>query len=145
MMRLLLAGIGLIVLSGLGVGDDVKEKAKPVEYLGTWKQVAVVIDGKDTPVGKATLMVVTKDAYAVTVDGQPYQKGTSKVVGDHSPRRSDVIIEVGTGAGTTVPQITKVEGDVLIGCQTKADGERPTEFTSKPGSGRILSVWIRVK
>ena len=145
MCRCLVAILGLLALVGPVFADDTKEGSRSEEYLGTWRQVAVVIDGKDTPVGRATLMVVTKEGYAVTIDGQPYQKGKAKVVGGDSPRRSDVVIKEGVGAGATVPQITKVDGDVLIGCQARVGGERPTEFTSRPGSGRILSVWVRVK
>ena len=40
------------------------------EARSVWRQVAVVIDGKDIPVGRATLLTVTPDGYEVTVNGR---------------------------------------------------------------------------
>ncbi len=143
MSRVLGVVLALLGSVGSGVADE-KEGGDNTEYLGNWRQVAVVIDGKDTPVSRAVLMTVTREGYAVMIDGQPYQKGKARSAGDESLRRTDLVIVEGTRAGETVPQITKVEGDVMIGCQAKLGGDRPTEFTSKVGSGRILSMWLRV-
>jgi len=38
-----------------------------------------------------------------------------------------------------------VDGDTFKSCFGKPDAERPTDFTSKPGDGRTLSVWKREK
>jgi len=100
------------------------------------------VDGKEIPVGPATLLVATQDGYTVTVDGKPYQKGTTKADRTKSPVQSDVTVTEGELAGKTLRQISKIDGDVLIAC---IGAERPTEFKSKPGSGHTLSVWIRVK
>jgi uncharacterized protein (TIGR03067 family) len=115
------------------------------ETQGTWRQVAVVMDGKDIPVGRATLLIVADGNFTVTVNGKVYQKGTTKVDLSTSPRQSEAIIAQGPGAGKTLRQIGKVEGDVLIACAGPPDGERPTSFASPPGSGQTLSVWLRVK
>src|SRR5579871_5818934 len=112
---------------------------------GTWRQVAVVMDGKDIPVGRATLLTVANGSYTVTVNGKVYQKGTTKVDYNTSPRQSDATVEQGPGAGTTLRQIARIEGDVLIACAGRPDGDRPTSFASPPGSGHTLSVWLRVK
>ncbi|MBW3543472.1 MAG: hypothetical protein KY476_24740, partial [Planctomycetes bacterium] len=112
---------------------------------GTWRQLAVVVDGKEVPVGPQTLLIVTDDGYTVTVRGKPYQKGTARLIGDEIPRKSVVVVTEGANAGANIPQISTVQGDVLIACQAAPGEERPTSFTSKPGSGHTLSVWLRVK
>ena len=132
-------------LASLSSRDSAADNSEAGKYLGTWKQVAVIVDGQEIQVGKSTLMEVAKDGYKVTAEGRLFQRGTSKIVGEGDPRRSDIIVSEGAGAGSTIPQITKVTGDVLIGCQSKSGAARPTEFTSERGSGHTLSVWIRVK
>jgi hypothetical protein len=40
---------------------------------------------------------------------------------------------------------TKSRGDTFRSCFGKPGAERPTDFTSKAGDGRTLSVWKRAK
>lgn len=134
-----------VVMLGAGwaLGEEKKEENMNSPW-GTWRQVAVVADGKEFAVGPSTRLTVTKEGYMVTVQGQIYQEGTTKVVGrgvDKSLVESDVQIAEGVFAGKTLKQISKIEGDVLIAC---IGVERPKEFKSKKGSGHTLSVWIRV-
>jgi len=131
--------IGILALNQLAWADDPKPGANP--YLGTWRMVAVIVDGKDLPPGSSTQNIVTEDGWTVTMNGDFYSKGTSK----HDPQfpnHSDVKYVEGALAGTTLKQISKIEGDVMIAC---AGEKRPTEFTSKAGTAHTLSVWIRVK
>jgi uncharacterized protein (TIGR03067 family) len=123
---------------------DALVAAGPAEI---WRQVAIVLDGTDIQVGQATYLIRTDESFTIMLDGKDFMKGTTKIVADGDPRQSDVTITegIGPGGGTTIPQISKVEGDVLVACQARAGEARPTEFTSKPGTGRTLSVWLRVK
>lgn len=41
--------------------------------------------------------------------------------------------------------IYEVNGDRFRSCFAQPDAERPTDFVSKPGEGRTLSVWKREK
>lgn len=110
-----------------------------------WRQVAVVVDGVDIQAGRATFLFVNEEAYTVTVNGKTYQTGTSTLVDDSGPCQSDVTVTEGPDAGSTILQIFQVDGDVLYACAARAGEARPTEFTSEPGRGHTLSVWIRVK
>ena len=116
-----------------------------VEYesRGVWRQVAVVANGKNLPVGRATFLTVTPEGYTVTVHGKVYQKGTAKTNNEQTPRQSDVMVSEGPHAGETLRQIFKVDGDVLIACISEPGMARPTGFTSQPGSGQTLSIWLR--
>mgnify|MGYP000875032071 CR=1 FL=1 len=139
MMRTALVAFGLLALNAsILLGDD---RASEDAHLGTWRQVAVVVDGKEVAVGPSTLLTVTREGYAVTVDGEPYQKGATKAHRTKSPVQSEVTVTEGARAGKSFGQISMIQGDVLIAC---LGVERPTEFKSKPGSGHTLSVWIRV-
>ncbi len=122
------------------------QAAEPKTGLGTWKLLGVVADGQEVPIAPATVMEVTAEGWTVTVGGQFYEKGTSKATGgDKSLAESEYTPSEGPRAGKKYLQITKVEGDILISCAADSDKPRPTEFTSKPGSGHILSVWRRIK
>ena len=119
-------------------------RIEPIEE-ETWRQVAAVMNGKDIAVGRAILLTAAGDAFTLTVSGRAYMRGSTRVVSAGTPRQSDVFVERGPNAGKTLRQISTVEGDVLVACTGPPDGERPTEFTSEPGSGRTLSVWLRVR
>ncbi len=114
---------------------------------GTWRQVAVIIDGKNVSVGSGAILTADEGGYTVTINGifgpRVYQRGTVKSDYDKMPPQSDVTVTEGPQAGQTIPQIFKYEGDLLIACQAPPGAARPTEFTSRPGSGHTLSVWIR--
>lgn len=131
--------VTMIMVGSLGWADEPKLSVNP--YVGSWRMVAVIVDGKDLPTGSSTINAVSEGGWTVTVDGKLYSKGTSKR-DPQFPDHSDVIHAEGALAGTTLKQITKIEGDVMIACVGE---KRPTEFKSKPGSGHTLSVWIRVK
>lgn len=138
--------IALAIVLGL-VGNGFAQEAKDSDSqvpLGKWRQVAVVADGNHIEVGRSTILTVTPKGYHVTVDGNLYQKGTGKV-DDDNPRQSEVTITEGANAGETRSQIAQVVGDVLVSCLAAPGAPRPTTFTSKPGSGHILSVWVRVE
>jgi uncharacterized protein (TIGR03067 family) len=109
----------------------------------TWRQVAAVVDGKNVPVGPGALLTVGADGYTVTVNGKVYQRGTTTTDYQQVPHASDVAVTEGPHAGQTLPQIFTVEGDVLIACNAPPGAARPTAFTSPPGSGHTLSVWLR--
>lgn len=128
--------LSTIFLSVLAADDS---KVNP--YVGQWRLLAVVVDGKEVPISQSTINTVAEDGWSVSVDGKQYSKGTSKRYPEF-PDQSDVIYKEGALAGTTTKQITKIEGDVMIAC---AGEKRPTEFKSRPGSGQSLSVWIRIK
>ncbi len=114
-----------------------------VKGTGTWRQVAAVIDGKRIPVGPGALLEVRDDGYTVTVNGRVYQRGTTKNDYQRMPHESEVTVTQGPQAGEVFSQIFLIEGDVLIACAAAPGAARPTSFTSPPGSGHVLSVWLR--
>jgi uncharacterized protein (TIGR03067 family) len=138
MFRTKLVFLALLSLVTCVHGDEAQKNPG----IGTWRQVAVVIDGKDIPVVTTNLAIITDEGYSITLNGQPYRKGTSKADRTKNPVESDVTITEGDSVGVTLRQISKIEGNVMLQC---IGAERPKEFKSVPGSGHTLIVWIRVK
>lgn len=111
-----------------------------------WQLLAVVADGRVLPTQQATTyMVVTGDEYEVLVNGRQFETGTGRVLADGEVRQMEVRPDGGRRAGQTLAQISRTDGDVLIACAAGPDQPRPTAFTSEPGSGHTLSVWLRVR
>ena len=111
--------------------------------IGHWRQVAAVIDGKRVPVGPGAVLTVDSNGYTVTANGKVIQRGKSKNDYEKNPHQSDVMVAEGPEAGKTLPQIFRIEGDVLVACIAPAGATRPTEFKCDAGSGHSLSVWLR--
>lgn len=139
MLRALIAHLTLALVAFGVIADE--PKPSETAHLGTWKQVALVVDGNEQPVGASTLIRVEKDEWIISVAGKDVQKGTTKADRTKTVTESEVKVREGYLAGKTLQQISKIEGDVMIAC---IGAERPKTFTSKPGSGNTLSVWIRV-
>jgi uncharacterized protein (TIGR03067 family) len=111
-----------------------------------WKPLSVVVDGRVLPVGySAMYMLVTGDRYEVLVNGRRYETGTSQVVADGEVRQTEVLPDTGRRSGQSLAQISRVDGDVLTACAAGPDAPRPTAFSSTPGSGHTLSVWLRMR
>lgn len=126
----------------LALADD----KKPNEVEGTWTITALTIDGNQlgtNDVQQVPNVVITSDkfevggktaaSYTISPDGTP--KFVDLRLGE-TPEKADVS-----------EGIYRLEDDTLTICLRPAGGvkERPTEFESKTGSGRILVVLKRVK
>ena len=117
----------------------------PSPAAGTWRQLAVIVDGERIPIGTGATLTVDEVGYTVKLGSKLIQRGTSTSNFDELPHQADATVTEGKEAGKTLRQIFKVEGDVLISCVALPGAERPKEFTSLKGSGHSLSVWLRIE
>jgi uncharacterized protein (TIGR03067 family) len=108
-----------------------------------WRQIAAVVDGKPIFVGRGAVLTADDAGYTITVNGQLYQRGSSKTDYQQTPHHSEVLVAEGPHAGETFQQIFTIEGDVLLSCIAGPGLPQPTTFSSTPGSGHTLSVWLR--
>jgi uncharacterized protein (TIGR03067 family) len=146
---LLVAGAicsGLVLAEEKSVLDDIDKLS------GTWVTVSLVSDGKTlvdekTPPkeGPATKLVYEGNRWMVKVGAKPVARGMIKIDATKSPKEIDILDESGMQNDKTRLAIYELDGDTYKYCIGQPGKPRPTEFTSKPGSGHSLTVSKREK
>jgi hypothetical protein len=66
-MLIFFLALNIFTLHKPAWADDAKPGANP--YIGTWRMVAVIVDGKDIAPGPSTLNTVTEEGWTVTTNG----------------------------------------------------------------------------
>jgi uncharacterized protein (TIGR03067 family) len=138
-------------LLAAGAADDKATQNELAKLRGTWLTVSLVNDGqtvvddKTKPTGPATTLVYDGDKWMVQVGDKTVAKGTFKVDVAKTPKEIDVFDESGLPNDRTKRGIYEISGDTYRFCLAPAGKPRPTEFSSKPGSGHSLGVSRRAK
>jgi len=111
---------------------------------GNWTMIEGEADGQDLAedVLNNSKLAIANDRHTVTL-GDELLKGTHALDTTASPLQIDATDEVGPFAGQTLAGIFKVEGDLFSVCFAGPGEERPTEFTTKSGTGKLCHVWKR--
>ena len=78
-------------------------------------------------------------------EGKVFIAGTTKIGPAESPMTIDMSYTEGYIKGQTALGIYKIEDDLLTICRAAPDKPRPTEFSSRPGSGHTLMTYKREK
>ena len=130
------ATIGLIQAAD----DEAKEK-------GNWSMVACIKDGQELPADqvKSVVITLTGTNYTVKVGDQVMEEGTYKVDRTKTPHWVDRTATTGEAKGKTFLGICEEKGDTMQICWGAPGGDRPTEFSSKSGSGHVLETIRRAK
>ena len=115
---------------------------------GTWVLVSAVVDGN-----KATEMLIKKENHRRTFarnkltikrdDLSTPIRATFEVNTTKKPKTIDIVPNEGPDRGKTVLGIYEVKGGILRICVVDPGNERPNGFSSKAGSGQILTVFKR--
>ena len=146
-----LALLGIAALLAAAPAD--KNDAKDREALqGTWRAVTSQMDGEkqaEDEVKEHTL-VFSAEHFTVYRNSELVMKGTATLDPGQNPRHIDMKLEENPAnpddVGKTLPGIYELKGDELKWCFTLPDrSERPKDFTSESGSGRIYATLKREK
>jgi uncharacterized protein (TIGR03067 family) len=132
----------VLVSGGAGAsGDDVKKEMTQLE--GEWSMVSGVASGQAMPktMVETGKRVARDGETTITFGGQLYFKAKIKIDPSKSPKAIDYEMTEGPTRGKTHLGIYERDGDTVKFCFAAPGQERPTEFTSKEGSQRTLSVW----
>lgn len=144
-MRTIGIGVVLLALTGTGIAQDAKkEMARPE---GEWTMESGEIDGQAMPedMRKTAKRVVKYGETTVTVGGQMFMKAKFVVDPSKKPKTIDYTMTGGPTEGKTQLGIYELDGETVKFCFSAPGKDRPTDFTTKAGSGRTLSVWKRAK
>jgi uncharacterized protein (TIGR03067 family) len=144
-MRALATGLVVLALVGAGTAQDAKKEMAQLD--GEWAMVSGEIDGQAMPeeMRKTATRVVKDGETTVTVGGQLFMKAKFAIDPAKKPKTIDYTMTGGPTQGKTQLGIYELDGDTVKFCFSGPGKDRPTDFTTKEGSGRTLSVWKRVK
>jgi uncharacterized protein (TIGR03067 family) len=142
-----LLGITIASLTPVLADDKDAVKKDLAAMQGEWSMVSGSADGQPMPDDQRKRMkrVCKGDETTTTMSGQVYIKAKITLDPLKKPKTIDYDMTDGFTKGKKQLGIYEVEGDTFKACFGKPGAERPTDFTSKPGDGRTLSVWKRDK
>ena len=147
---LILTTGSLMAAAGAGKGET--GKADLDKLRGTWLTVSLVNDGKTLvddkappKNGPATKLIYDWETWMIQVGDKTVASGAFKVDATQIPREIDIMDESGVKNDKTKLGIYELDGDTYKYCLAPAGKPRPTEFTSKSGSGNSLGVSKREK
>jgi len=143
-MRVIVAGIAVLVLIGVGGAQDTAKK-EMARLEGEWSMVSGEANGNLLPaeVVKSGKRVAKEGATTITIGGTVFFKAKFTIDPTKSPKAIDYAMTEGPTKGKTHLGIYKLDGETVKFCFAAPGKARPTEFTAKDGSQRTLSVWKR--
>ncbi len=143
---------GVLLAGGLlGAGGDAKEKAIAKDrelYEGTWRATELVIDGSkwaEEDARKVSVINKKDGTWVILMDGSEVAKGTSNIDPTKKPKSINFTPDQGLEVGKEYLGIYEIEAKKRRLCFAKPGENRPTEFSSMPGSDHILVSFEREK
>jgi uncharacterized protein (TIGR03067 family) len=135
-----------IVLIAVDAGD-VATKKDLEKFQGNWQLISMERDGKKTPDedAKKITLVIQGNKFILRKDAAVISEGTMTLDPTKKPKEIDETITTGPNKGKVYSAIFEIDDDQHRICFAPAGKERPTAFSSIPGSGQIFQVWKRVK
>ena len=147
----LVGGVWLTVIVVIAFAGDAKDAAitkdrKKIE--GTWRVIAFEVDGNKGTEEDAKKLTVVNGAdgtWSLRSEEKEMNKGTSTIDPTKKPKTIDFTITEGEGKGNQHLGIYELGEKTRKLCFASPGKERPTEFSSAPGSGQILVTFEREK
>jgi uncharacterized protein (TIGR03067 family) len=141
--------LGLAAVTVVPGWTEEKETIKKdmAQLQGEWLMVSGSSDGQSmpAPVAKKMKRVCKGDEVTTTIGGQIFFKAKISIDPSKKPRTMNYQMTEGLTKGQEQLGIYELEGDTFRSSFGKPGAERPTDFTSKAGDGRTVSVWKRNK
>ena len=134
----------MAVPGGKATQDNVSAELKKLR--GAWTLVEEIEDGKPMPAPEASKNKLTFDGtgnWKVEIDGKVVGEGTAVIDPNRKPKTIDYTFTGGDSPGAKFIAIYELDEDLFKHCGV-LKGTRPTEFSSKPGSKQILTIFRRI-
>lgn len=140
----------LVLTVGFLIAADANEEKAAKKELKRLEGTYVLVSGEDK--GEKFPEKIIKDA-ALTIEGDKHtvKLGEVMIVGTHKvdpskkPKEIDGMDTEGPNKGKTTLGIYKLEKGEFTVCFAPPEKARPTEFTTKSGTGVFVHVWKREK
>jgi uncharacterized protein (TIGR03067 family) len=147
-MRTSFALLLALAVCGSPAAEPAPVKTDQAAVQGTWKMVFAASAGHTLPpeefAGHRLVMSGDKYTYFQEED-RIHDHGAFRLDPKASPRSIDITEDQGPNKGATSHGIYLLDGDTFMVCYNLPPGERPAEFTSRPGSSSVLFIYRRVK
>jgi uncharacterized protein (TIGR03067 family) len=142
-----LIGVMALMVSPAWAEENEAVKKDLAQLQGEWSMVSGSADGQPMPAQMLTQMkrICKGDEITTTMAGQVFFKAKIAIDPSKKPKTIDYEMTEGFTKGQKQLGIYELDGDTLKSCFGGAGAARPTDFTSKPGDGRTLSMWKREK
>jgi uncharacterized protein (TIGR03067 family) len=154
MYRFPLVAVSVLVAWCVGVQDekpptarDLASKQELQRIQGSWQFVSLVDNGEKTAEAelKDRTIFCGGDAFIVRSGEHFVQAGSQKLDPSKSPKSINIMISQGDRKGDILLGIYELDGDTFKVCFDTEGQERPTEFKSEQGSGKLLVVYKRIQ
>jgi uncharacterized protein (TIGR03067 family) len=145
----LLAGAAVLGLVAARADDKKPDDKKPDDkgeakkFEGTWEVVKAT--GNGMPIEQKSTLVLEGNKYTRTRPNGDTDTGTFSVDPSKKPKTIDVMPGDGKAKDKTWLGIYELDGDSLKICLAEPGKDRPDDFTSKEGSGRMSAEYKRKK
>jgi uncharacterized protein (TIGR03067 family) len=146
-MKKLLFAIALLSMTAAAIGkpaqNDVSAELRRLS--GSWVLVGEIDDGKtmDVNVGKKNILTFDDAGnWKVEIDGTIVGQGTARIDPTRNPKTIDYTF-TGKEGGQFIA-IYELTANTYRHCGV-SKGNRPSEFSSTPGSGQIITTFRREK
>lgn len=117
---------------------------QPHSLKGKWKVVSADREGKPIKQYIGVVVAFEDDRYTAQLPNGDKGEADVKLDTAKKPWTIDMTPHYGPNDGKLFKGICKIEGDTMTLCRGDAEKERPTEFSSKPGTGQTVIVFKRV-
>lgn len=138
-----------MVAVGLLTAADAQDAARQDldRFQGQWVLLSAEWDGKPTPGDevKKFRLTIQGDSFVLSKDSVVVSGGTLKLDPTRKPKEVDETATAGPSKGKTFLAIYEIDDEQHRICFAAPGQGRPTEFSSTPGSGRLLQVWKRAR
>jgi RNA polymerase sigma factor (sigma-70 family) len=121
--------------------DTVEAEKKKLE--GTWVPLAVTESGKEQELTDARRIKIEGDIFALMEGDEVHARGPFKLDSSRNPMEIDIAFDFGKMSGKTGRAIYAWDGANLKFCGAIEPHDRPTDFTSTAGDGRLLLLLKR--
>ena len=140
-------GLAALAISRASAEDSEAAKKDMAQLQGEWSMVSGSADGQPMSDELRKLMkrVCKGDEATRTMAGQVYFKAKITIDPSKKPKTMGYQMTEVFTKGKTQLGIYESEGYTFRSCFSAPGDPRPTDFTTKPGDKRTMTVWKREK